>query len=180
MATDDGTDKTNDADKTDSDKTTDTSNTGDGTDGGSDDGDDDDEGKLPDAIKAILAKNRAATKAAEKTAKDAEARAKKLEQANMSQAEKDKAAAAEVASELAKSRLENLRLRVGAKSGLPQVLIDRLTGTTEDELLEDAKSLKAALGVKSGGTGTTNDGKKTGKTGGPTMSDLLRMAAKGH
>lgn len=174
--------ETEDTDKTDTDKTTNTSTNDGGDNGGkSEDEDDDDEGKLPDAIKAILAKNRAATKAAEKTAKDAEARAKKLEQANMSQAEKDKAAAAEVASELAKSRLENLRLRVGAKSGLPQVLIDRLTGTTEDELLEDAKSLKAALGVKSGGgTGTTNDGKKTGKTGGPTMSDLLRMAAKGQ
>ena len=36
---------------------------------------------------------------------------------------------------------ENLRLRVGIKHGLPESLIKRLTGTTEEELLKDAEEL---------------------------------------
>lgn len=36
---------------------------------------------------------------------------------------------------------ENLRLRVGAKHGLPAALIDRLQGVTEEEILADAEKL---------------------------------------
>lgn len=43
--------------------------------------------------------------------------------------------------EMTKLQAENLRLRVAMKVGLDDDLADRLRGTTEDELLEDAQSL---------------------------------------
>jgi hypothetical protein len=36
---------------------------------------------------------------------------------------------------------ENLRLRVGARHGLPEALIERLKGNTEEEILQDAEKL---------------------------------------
>jgi hypothetical protein len=36
---------------------------------------------------------------------------------------------------------ENLRIRIGARHGLPDTLIDRLKGDTEDEILADAEKL---------------------------------------
>jgi len=36
---------------------------------------------------------------------------------------------------------ENLRIRIGAKHGLPEELIDRLKGNTEEEILADAEKL---------------------------------------
>ncbi|WIE54223.1 hypothetical protein [Curtobacterium sp. MCBD17_003] len=41
---------------------------------------------------------------------------------------------------------ENLRLRVGLKHGLPEGLIGRLKGTTEEELLADAEELLGMFG----------------------------------
>lgn len=38
---------------------------------------------------------------------------------------------------------ENLRIRVGAKHGLPEELIERLRGETEEEILADAEKLLA-------------------------------------
>lgn len=43
---------------------------------------------------------------------------------------------------------ENLRLRVGVKHGLPEALIKRLTGSTEEEILEDAEELMELFGKK--------------------------------
>lgn len=43
--------------------------------------------------------------------------------------------------ETAKVRTENLRLRVALKAGIDEDLADRLRGTTEEELLEDAQKL---------------------------------------
>ncbi len=36
---------------------------------------------------------------------------------------------------------ENLRLRIGVKHGLPESLVKRLSGSTEEELLQDAEEL---------------------------------------
>ncbi|MBT2502985.1 hypothetical protein [Curtobacterium sp. ISL-83] len=41
---------------------------------------------------------------------------------------------------------ENLKLRVAVKHGLPENLVKRLTGTTEEELLQDAEELLAMFG----------------------------------
>jgi len=43
---------------------------------------------------------------------------------------------------------ENLRLRIGLKHGLHSDLIDRLKGSTEEELLEDAEKLLDLFGGK--------------------------------
>lgn len=43
---------------------------------------------------------------------------------------------------------ENLRLRVGVKHGLPEKLISRLSGTTEEEILQDAEELMELFGKK--------------------------------
>jgi predicted nuclease with TOPRIM domain len=43
---------------------------------------------------------------------------------------------------------ENMRLRVGVKHGLPESLVKRLTGTTEEEILQDAEELMELFGGK--------------------------------
>lgn len=49
--------------------------------------------------------------------------------------------------ELARERLSGLKLRVGTEFKLPPKLIERLQGTTEEELRKDAESLVADLGL---------------------------------
>lgn len=43
---------------------------------------------------------------------------------------------------------ENLRLRIGVKHGLPEALVKRLSGTTEEEILQDAEELMELFGSK--------------------------------
>jgi hypothetical protein len=43
---------------------------------------------------------------------------------------------------------ENMRLRIGVKHGLPESLVKRLTGTTEEEILQDAEELMELFGGK--------------------------------
>lgn len=43
---------------------------------------------------------------------------------------------------------ENLRLRIAVKHGLPERLVKRLTGTTEEEILQDAEELMELIGGK--------------------------------
>ena len=43
---------------------------------------------------------------------------------------------------------ENMRLRIGVKHGLPEALVKRLTGTTEEEILQDAEELMDLFGGK--------------------------------
>jgi hypothetical protein len=43
---------------------------------------------------------------------------------------------------------ENLRLRIGVKHGLPESLVKRLSGSTEEELLQDAEELMELFGSK--------------------------------
>lgn len=59
--------------------------------------------------------------------------------------EKEKQAREKVESEANVRMLGLLREKIGLKAGLPEALIPRLQGTTEEELLADAESLKAAL-----------------------------------
>lgn len=68
--------------------------------------------------------------------------------------ERDKArqaaadAAAEGSQEDPKLQDENLRLRIALRAGLDEDLADRLRGSTEDELLEDAQKLVERLSPK--------------------------------
>lgn len=43
---------------------------------------------------------------------------------------------------------ENMRLRVAVKHGIPESLAKRLTGTTEEEILQDAEELMELFGSK--------------------------------
>lgn len=43
---------------------------------------------------------------------------------------------------------ENLRLRIGVKHGLPESLVKRLSGATEEEMLQDAEELMKLFGSK--------------------------------
>lgn len=41
---------------------------------------------------------------------------------------------------------ENLRLRIGVKHGLPEALVKRLSGSTEEEIMQDAEELLELFG----------------------------------
>lgn len=80
----------------------------------------------------------------EKRAKDnakAAARLSEIEDAQKTQSEKDAERIAALESEAAQARAEALRLRVGTQAGLSPELIDRLKGSTEDEIAADAAQL---------------------------------------
>lgn len=83
--------------------------------------------KARDKIRRINSENRNLRK----RATDAEAKAKDAE----GQSEKITALEA-----------ENLRLRIAVKHGLPESLVKRLTGTTEEEILQDAEELMDLFG----------------------------------
>lgn len=50
--------------------------------------------------------------------------------------------------QLTKLGAENLRLRIAVKHGLPESLVKRLSGTTEEEILQDAEELMEMFGNK--------------------------------
>lgn len=64
---------------------------------------------------------------------------------------------------------ENLRLRVGIKHGLPDSLVDRLKGSTEEELLEDAEKLLALFTPGKGKTPTQQPRERLRGGGDPTQ-----------
>ena len=63
-------------------------------------------------------------------------------------AEEKAAGATEKDSRIKALEAENLRIRIGAKHGLPDALIDRLKGDTEEEILADAEQLLAVVAGK--------------------------------
>lgn len=60
---------------------------------------------------------------------------------------------------------ENLKLRVAVKHGLPESLMKRLSGTTEEELLQDAEELLEMFG-KDGGRPPSNQPREQLRGGG--------------
>jgi len=76
--------------------------------------------------------------------------------------------------EAQEARLETMRIKVGTASGLPQELVDRLTGDTEEEMKVDAERLAKALGQSGGGF----DGGARGTNPKPSdMNSIIRRAA---
>lgn len=61
------------------------------------------------------------------------------------EAEEKAAGAGEKDSRIKALEAENLRIRIGAKHGLPEELIERLRGDNEDEILADAEKLLALV-----------------------------------
>lgn len=94
-----------------------------------DDGDQFDAEKARDKIRRINSENRNLRK----RATDAEAKAKEAD---------------EKGERLTALEAENLRLRIAVKHGLPESLVKRLTGTTEEEILQDAEELMELFGGK--------------------------------
>lgn len=93
------------------------------------------EDESPDVEKLLakIRKTNSENKNLRKRASEAEAKAKESEGSS---------------EELAKAQAENLRLKVAVKHGLPEQLVSRLSGTTEEELLQDAETLMELFSVK--------------------------------
>lgn len=91
----------------------------------------------------------------------------KLKEAQMSETEKLQAKLAEYERQLlekereaAEARLESLKLKVLDEMGLPKAWANRIFGTTEEEIRQDAEELKRLLGAANkpvgGGTNPAN------------------------
>lgn len=63
-------------------------------------------------------------------------------------AEQKAAGADELTTRVKALEAENLRIRIGAKHGLPEELINRLQGDTEEEILADAEKLLDLVSVR--------------------------------
>lgn len=104
-------------------------------------------------LRALQAE-RDARAAAERAAAELAARVKSFEDANKSAEER----AAEQLAEAQRTAVENankaLRYEVAAEAGLPLTAAGRLQGSTREELLADAASLKALIGSAQSAPGT--------------------------
>lgn len=125
-------------------------------------------------------KNRA--KEAERKAKELEplaAKAREAEEANKSELEKATGKVDELNGQVKSLTDENLRLRVAIDNKVPSDLVDRLRGSTKDELAADAEELMKRLG---GGEGTATEfggGARTPATAGDMDSAIRRRARAG-
>lgn len=100
---------------------------------------------LGDGGKKALEAERAARKAAEKSANDALARLKLIESAQLSDLERAQREATEAKDALATLTRQALRDRVALTKGVPADLADFLSGDTEDEIAAKADVLLARL-----------------------------------
>lgn len=75
---------------------------------------------------------------------------------------------------------ENLRIRIGARHGLPDELIDRLKGNTEEEILADAEKLLALVSGKQAPTQRPKEALRGGGQPGvePEETDPRKLAAR--
>lgn len=87
----------------------------------------------PDKAREKIRKINSENKNLRQRAAEAEEKAKGID-------EKDK--------KLSALEADNMRLRVAVKHGLPEQLVKRLTGTTEEEILQDAEELMELFGSK--------------------------------
>lgn len=98
---------------------------------------------LNEGGKKALVAEREARKAAEKTAADLKAKLDEIEQANLSDLEKAQQAAKAATDRLAEIEATALRQKVAIEKGVPAKWVDRLRGTTEEELAADADLILA-------------------------------------
>lgn len=69
-------------------------------------------------------------------------------------------------SELEGLKLQSLKTRIAISTGLPPDLANRLQGTTEKELEEDAQSMKQLIGTKTSASPLRTTEPEENKTGG--------------
>lgn len=98
--------------------------------------------------RATIDRQRASEAAAIERAKKAEARAKELEDAGKSDAERREEKHSATEKENGSLKSENARLKVALELGLTASQAKRLVGETEDELKADAEELLASFGGK--------------------------------
>jgi hypothetical protein len=131
-----------------------------------------DESALGEAGKRALQAERDARSAAEKRASEAEAQVQKFKDANLTdqqRLEKERDDAKSVASS---AQLTLARYEAAEKAGIPLSWAKRLVGATPDELVADAKAVKAELDSKSTGRKPAPDPSQggAGGTGGSARS----------
>lgn len=100
----------------------------------------------PDAVRNAIQAERRRAREAYAHAKEMERRLLAIEEANMPVEDRLRAADARAAQ--AEGAL--LRLKVGLRHSLPETLVDRLRGSTEEELEGDAQSLLSQLNLAPG------------------------------
>lgn len=74
-----------------------------------------------------------------------EAKAKAEEEAKLSETERLKKQLDEVQATLSKKVLDEMKRKAAQQAGLPEQFTDRLHGSTEDELVEDAMTLSRSM-----------------------------------
>ncbi|MGV8875490.1 MAG: hypothetical protein ACOH2Q_23405 [Rhodococcus sp. (in: high G+C Gram-positive bacteria)] len=126
----------------------------DGGDNGGAGGDDDD--KLGDGGKKALIAERKRADAAEAKLKAAEDEKLTADQKLQRDADESKTKVGQLEASEAKLTLENGRLRAALTEGLPVDWADRVRGETDEEMLADAKKIKASL--RDSGAGDTTEG----------------------
>jgi hypothetical protein len=124
---------------------------------------------LPDAIKAILTKERNARRAAERKASQLETRVGEFEDRDKTELQKAVERAERAEREAVELRSETLRARVAAKHSLPAELADVLKGDTEEALDEHAQRLAALVKPAGQPAGSGFDGGSRG-SGGSTLT----------
>ncbi|OZF33192.1 hypothetical protein CH296_11190 [Rhodococcus sp. 14-2496-1d] len=124
-------------------------NSGAGAGSGDPDGDDD---KLGEGGKKALESERTARKSAETENADLKAKLKEFEDGKLTadqklqrDAEESKTKVGQLEADNGKLTLENGRLRAALTEGLPVDWADRVRGETDEEMLADAKKIKASL-----------------------------------
>jgi len=131
-----------------------------------DQGDDgDDEAFDPARAKEALRKKNNENRALRKRASDAEAKAKDADG-------KD--------TRITALEAENLRFRVGVRHGLPEALVERLKGNTEEEILQDAEKLLELISpTKRPPTNTSKERLRGGgdPTEEPEETDVAKLGA---
>lgn len=129
---------------------------------------------LPDGVKKTLAAARRAERDATARAAELEAKVREFEDRDKSDAEKSAARTQVLEREAAEAKQEALRLRVAATKKLPAELIDRLRGTTKEELEADADTLLTLVKAPT----PSFDGGPRGSADQPTdMDSLIRQSA---
>jgi hypothetical protein len=125
---------------------------------------------LGDAGMRALEREREARKEAERKLKEAQEAAEREKLSEKQRLEKE---AQDAKNEADKAKLEAMRFRIGLKAGVPVDHLDRVRGTTEEEIKADAEAYAKSLGQQAGGLGGGARGTEAPKD----MNALIRSAA---
>lgn len=100
---------------------------------------------LPDGVREVMRKERAAARNATRERDELAARLKEIEDRDKTDAERNREAAETATRERDEARAQLMRERVARRLQVPDELVDRLRGDTEEALEADAKSLLGAM-----------------------------------